>query len=466
MKEHFKRRTRRLAACGIALAVALPLAGCGAGTAQQGADSAPIKIAVIGQSEGIQFWDLVKQGAVEAGEELAYDVTYANAESITDIDGQIRLVNEAIANDVDVIVIAPNDPKKINEALRDAVEKDISVLTIDADVTYDQRLAYIGTDNTNGGSIAGKRAYDYLLEHQVNGEMGKIGIIAHSESATASVERVEGFKSAILSKMGVATQGGPPAGVGGNAQGGPPAGVGGNAQGGPPAGVGEDANAQGGPPAGVGEDANAQGGPPAGAGEDANAQGGPPAGAGEDTDVQGGPPAGVGEDAGVQGGPPAGVGGASASAEDLVVDVRYCNSDADAAKELALEMISEHPDIQLIFTTNERSTLGVCEAVESEEMKNLIGDDRVISVFGFNSNDSEINYLKSGTLTGTVVQNPYNMGYLGVYYGGQAAKGNSVAKTVDTGVTFVSNDNLNRDEIQLLLDPAAYTKKKEGNGNG
>ena len=454
MKEHYKRRAGRLAACGIALAVALPLVGC-SGTdskyLKKGSGDTGVKIAVIGQSEGIQFWDLVRQGAVEAGEELRYDVTYANAESITDVDGQIRLVNEAIANDVDVIVIAPNDPKEINEALRDAVEKDIKVLTIDADVTYDQRLAYIGTDNSNGGSIAGKRAYEYLAEHQINGQMGKIGIIAHSESATASVERVAGFQDAIAAKLG-----------GGSTQGGPPAGV----QGGPPAGVGEDANAQGGPPAGVGEDAEVQGGPPADAGEDAEVQGGPPAGVGEDAEVQGGPPAGVGEDAEVQGGPPAGVGGSAASAENLVVDVRYCNSDADAAKEMAIDMLREHPDIQLIFTTNERSTLGVCEAVESEEMRSIVGEDGVVSVIGFNSNDSEINYIKSGTLTGTIVQNPYNMGYLGVYYGGEAFKGSNVAKTIDTGVTFVNSANLNNDEIQLLLDPAAYTKKKEGNSNG
>ena len=109
--------------------------------------------------------------------------------------------------------------------------------------------------------------------------------------------------------------------------------------------------------------------------------------------------------------------------------------------------------IKVIFTTGERSTIGACEAVAEADM---IGQ---VAIIGFNSNDTELTYLKNGTLSGLMVQNPYNMGYLGVYYAGRVLAGENVSPTIDTGVTYVSRDNLNSDDIRLLLDPAEFTKK-------
>lgn len=132
-----------------------------------------------------------------------------------------------------------------------------------------------------------------------------------------------------------------------------------------------------------------------------------------------------------------------------VVDVKYCNSDKATAKQQALELISDHPDIEMIYGVNQNSTIGICEAVAE---KGLSGS---IDVVGFNASEEEIDYIKSGVLKGTIVQNPFNMGYLGVRNAVKLIDGESVPLVTDTGVTYISMDNLEDESVQQLLYPLA-----------
>jgi len=62
--------------------------------------------------------------------------------------------------------------------------------------------------------------------------------------------------------------------------------------------------------------------------------------------------------------------------------------------------------------------------------------------------------MKNKQLHGIVVQNPFNMGYLGVRtMVEQTAGQSSRKKRIDTGVVMVTPDNLNAPEIQTLLHP-------------
>jgi ribose transport system substrate-binding protein len=61
--------------------------------------------------------------------------------------------------------------------------------------------------------------------------------------------------------------------------------------------------------------------------------------------------------------------------------------------------------------------------------------------------------MRNKQLHGIVVQNPFNMGYLGVRTMVDYLQGKEVAKRIDTGVTMVTPDNLDAPEIQVLLHP-------------
>ncbi|MBR5372180.1 MAG: substrate-binding domain-containing protein [Oscillospiraceae bacterium] len=398
----------RLAAFSAAVMMAANLTGCGITVPTTARDAIiGCKIVVIGQAKDIQFWDYVEQGAVDAGNELQYDVEYVSAANTNDIDGQIQLIQNAVSNGAKAIVLAPNSRNQLNNAISEAREKGIVVITIDADIDDTElRTSYIGSINASAASIAARKVADYLLENKVNGKHGRVGIISHSETSAAAEQRVGPFQGSLMTLLGYSS-GSSDALDGSSA---------GAQQGGAPSGT------QGGAPSGT------QGGAPSGT------QGGAPSG------TQGGAPAGA------QGGNP------------VIASIQYCAGEQDRAKNIATKMIETYPDLKVLYATNEKSTLGVCEAVKAARAKDMAMD---VMVVGYNANTTEIGYINSDILTGTMLQNPYNMGYLGVYYAGQELVDQSAPGTVDTGVVYVHKKNLHNDDIQLLLDPKSFMKNKQ-----
>ena len=61
--------------------------------------------------------------------------------------------------------------------------------------------------------------------------------------------------------------------------------------------------------------------------------------------------------------------------------------------------------------------------------------------------------MNKNVIDATVVQNPYNMGYLGVKNAQKICNKESVSSAIDTGVTRVTLDNLNDKDIQFLINP-------------
>ena len=119
----------------------------------------------------------------------------------------------------------------------------------------------------------------------------------------------------------------------------------------------------------------------------------------------------------------------------------------EAAYEEAKKLLQENSDISIMYATNTNTTLGVCQAIEELDKANDV------IVVGFNSDEQELKYVRTGVLDGTIIQNPYSMGYIGTRYAILASQGDGVAGSVDTGVTWISAKNINDDDIQLLLYP-------------
>lgn len=76
-----------------------------------------------------------------------------------------------------------------------------------------------------------------------------------------------------------------------------------------------------------------------------------------------------------------------------------------------------------------------------------------VSLVGFDNTAQEVTALQNHTLDGTVLQDPYQMGFGGVGYGILAAAKLNVPKFVNTGVTVATPNNVNGPIIQGLLDP-------------
>lgn len=130
-----------------------------------------------------------------------------------------------------------------------------------------------------------------------------------------------------------------------------------------------------------------------------------------------------------------------------IVNTFYSDGDRAKALQITQDILTATPDIKGIFGANEGAAVGVANAIEQAGK----ADDVV--VIGFDSSADEISYIEKGVMQGIVVQNPYNIGYQGVEQAVSVLEGKDVEKQLDTGATFVNQDNLQDEGIQKLLYP-------------
>ena len=125
----------------------------------------------------------------------------------------------------------------------------------------------------------------------------------------------------------------------------------------------------------------------------------------------------------------------------------------DVSKEQAIKLI-KNDHVNLIFATNRKGAWGACEAVneliESGDIKQ--GQVKVVGFDYFENEGKDAGmYLEKNILDTIIIQNPYNMGYLGVRYAVDIAKGNPIPSKVDTGAILVTQENINDADIQFLI---------------
>ena len=100
-----------------------------------------------------------------------------------------------------------------------------------------------------------------------------------------------------------------------------------------------------------------------------------------------------------------------------------------------------------IFCPNESSTFGMMRALQD---MGLAGS---VTFVGFDSSPKLIDALAAGEIHALVVQNPFNMGYLGVKSMVAHLNGETVAARIDTGAELVTKANMNEDAIKKLINP-------------
>lgn len=133
---------------------------------------------------------------------------------------------------------------------------------------------------------------------------------------------------------------------------------------------------------------------------------------------------------------------------EIVSSDQYAGATRDTAKRASENLLNRFVDeVQGIFTPNESSTAGMLLALQD------IGKAGRVSFVGFDASQTFIDALNANQLHGIVVQNPFNMGYLGVRTMVDSLLGRPVHNKIDTGVMLVTKDNMQKPEVQALLHP-------------
>ncbi|QBQ63718.1 LacI family transcriptional regulator [Actinobacillus indolicus] len=132
-------------------------------------------------------------------------------------------------------------------------------------------------------------------------------------------------------------------------------------------------------------------------------------------------------------------------ADYKIVGPYYSNSEMVTALNQTEDVLGSNPDIAAIFGANEPTAVGMARAVKQ---KGFAG--KIVAV-GFDGNSDLQNFVRDGTLDGIVVQSSYQMGYKGVDTIGKIIKGEKVEKTIDTGVVYVTKENIDSEEAKAVL---------------
>ena len=196
-------KSRVLVVAG-AVCLLLGLLGCNRGAestsevsqAQESAKS--YKIAFIVKSLQSPFFINMMEAAEQADKdypEITVDVSAP--QTPFNIDEQIQLVEQAITNKVDAIVITPCDSVGIGPAIKKANEAGIVVITPNTKSATGKITAFVGVENYNVGYDLGVALCEKL------GGKGNVLLMEGKAGNSTSEERAKGFKAAVKAHSGI-----------------------------------------------------------------------------------------------------------------------------------------------------------------------------------------------------------------------------------------------------------------------
>lgn len=148
---------RAISTTAVAGALAAALTGCGSDDSGSASDDT-VAVSLITKDSINPFFVAMQEGAKEAAEEHGVDLTVGAGAEDGDEQGQIQLIENAIAAGQDGILITPNGPG-VNSAIDKARDAGLYVIALDTppdpaetvDITF-------ATDNFKAGELIGQWA--------------------------------------------------------------------------------------------------------------------------------------------------------------------------------------------------------------------------------------------------------------------------------------------------------------------
>ncbi len=302
------------------------LPACGGDTLST--DESKLKIKIIVKKRDADFFNVVRMGAEAAGKEFNAEVEYDGPDSEKDIDKQIKMVDQAISEQFNAIVLAAADYNRLAPVAEKAANQNIPVIIIDSQLNSDRINTFIGTDNIDAGNRLGSTLISRV------GTDCKIAVMNFIKGAASSDLREKGLYEVIDRYPSV-----------------------------------------------------------------------------------------------------------------KVVSNLYCNSDESLAYQLTQQAVKDNPDLKAIVCTNAYGAVGTARAIKSEKLSGKV------KIIGLDSTPEQADFLEKGVIEALVIQNPFNMGYLGISYAIASINHKPVPKNTNTGLTIIDRDNMYLPENEKLVFP-------------
>ncbi len=180
------------------LVATMLVVACGGNATQSSASNekshADKTVYLITMDKMDQHWVAVDKGARDMAEAVGLNYKW-DAPDVKDNAKQIEAVNNAVADNADLILLAANDPTAISDAVKNAKAQGVKIIYVDSPAN-EKAIATLSTNNYAAGELAGR----VLLEEldKIGKTSGSIGIIGVNTATNSTMARENGFRKTIM----------------------------------------------------------------------------------------------------------------------------------------------------------------------------------------------------------------------------------------------------------------------------
>ena len=157
-----------------------------------------VTIPIIVKDTTSFYWQIVLAGARAAGKDLGVNVPELGAQAETDINGQISILENAVAGSPAAVVIAPTEKSALGAPITEAAAS-VPIIGIDSSADSDAFTSFLTTDNVQGGRIAAD-GLAAAIEAATGKAEGEVALITSVPNAGSLEERRKGFMEQLAAK--------------------------------------------------------------------------------------------------------------------------------------------------------------------------------------------------------------------------------------------------------------------------
>ena len=157
-------------------------------------------IPVIVKDTTSLYWQTVLAGARKAGQDFGVEIAELGAQSESDADGQIALLENAVSSNPAAVVIAPAHFAALSKPIDEAAKR-VKVVAIDSTADSKALISVLATDNVQVGRIAADILAERIQKTYADTE-GDVALITPLPDLAALDRRAKGFREQIAAKYG------------------------------------------------------------------------------------------------------------------------------------------------------------------------------------------------------------------------------------------------------------------------
>ena len=161
-------------------------------------------VALVLKTLNSPFFIEVEAGAQAAADSLGIELVVQAPDREIDVERQMQIIENLLQTGIDVLALTPSGSREIVSAITEANRAEVPVVIVDTRVDA-AALAeagatiatFIGSDNVDGGRIAGRFMADAL------GGPGRVAVIEGIPGHETGDSRLRGFREAIAGHQGI-----------------------------------------------------------------------------------------------------------------------------------------------------------------------------------------------------------------------------------------------------------------------